>query len=222
MSSYHYLFKYILVGSSGSGKSSLMDRFVNNSFNDIHDMTIGVEFGSRLVILDPPDGKRVKIQMWDSAGQETFRSITRSYYRGSAICMVVYDITDRLSFDAVSSWVEEVKNATGGTKPVICIVANMCDLAARRNVTTAEGKNLAAYHNAIFFETSAKTGEGVLEAFTDPARLLLSLIESGDAVVSTDHGIRRGHFDDLARARIDIAAEDEDEDNGRFGNCCTS
>ncbi|EWM23199.1 ras-related protein rab-2b, partial [Nannochloropsis gaditana] len=104
--SYAYLFKSIVIGDSGVGKSCLLLQFTDRRFVQVHDLTIGVEFGARLVHID---GKAIKLQIWDTAGQESFRSITRSYYRGAAGALLVYDITRRETFNHLARWLEEAK-----------------------------------------------------------------------------------------------------------------
>ena len=98
--SYSYLFKYIIIGDTGVGKSCLLLQFTDKRFRNDHDITIGVEFGSRMIQLD---NKEIKLQIWDTAGQESFRSITRSYYRGAAGALLVYDITRRDTFSHLSN-----------------------------------------------------------------------------------------------------------------------
>ncbi|EAN93608.1 ras-related protein rab-2a, putative, partial [Trypanosoma cruzi] len=92
MSQHHYVFKYIIIGDSGVGKSCLLLQFTDKRFEPLHDLTIGVEFGARVVTIQQ---KNVKLQIWDTAGQESFRSITRSYYRGACGALLVYDVTRR-------------------------------------------------------------------------------------------------------------------------------
>merc|ERR1712072_165860 len=104
--SYDYLFKYIIIGDTGVGKSCLLLQFTDRRFQPIHDLTIGVEFGARMITIDK---KQIKLQIWDTAGQESFRSITRSYYRGAAGALLVYDITRRETFTHLTSWLEESK-----------------------------------------------------------------------------------------------------------------
>ncbi len=104
---YQYIFKYIIVGESSVGKSCLLLRFIDNRFKDAHDLTIGVDFGSKTLSL--VDGTNVKVQIWDTAGQESFRSITRSYYRGSICALLVYDITRRTTFDNLVKWLEDMR-----------------------------------------------------------------------------------------------------------------
>src|SRR5438552_4082923 len=112
---YNFLFKYIIVGDSGVGKSCLMSRFVNDKFIISHDMTIGVEFGSRVIDIE---GKKIKIQLWDTAGQESFKSITLSYYRGSTGIILCYDTTDSQSFKNIIKWLKEIESKCNH-KPLI-------------------------------------------------------------------------------------------------------
>merc|ERR1711912_100142 len=104
--SYAYLFKYIIIGDTGVGKSCLLLQFTDKRFQPVHDLTIGVEFGARMITIDK---KQIKLQIWDTAGQEKFRSITRSYYRGAAGALLVYDITRRETFEHLQSWLEDCR-----------------------------------------------------------------------------------------------------------------
>ncbi|CAE7219408.1 DNAH6 [Symbiodinium sp. KB8] len=187
--SYAYLFKYIIIGDTGVGKSCLLLQFTDKRFQPVHDLTIGVEFGARMVtIQDQP----VKLQIWDTAGQESFRSITRSYYRGAAGALLVYDITRRDTFNHVSRWLEEAR-ANGNPSMVVLLVGNKCDLESRRQVQKSEGEQFAAKHNLIFLETSAKTAENVERAFVDTAKHIFSRIQSGELDVQNEnHGIKLG------------------------------
>ena len=122
--SYDFIYKYIVIGDSGVGKSCLLIQFLENIFKDTHEPTIGVEFGAKIV--DMGDTK-VKLQVWDTAGQETFKSITRSYFRSAAGGLLVYDITDRKSFEDAAVWLEEARN-NGNDNLVLCLVGNKLDL----------------------------------------------------------------------------------------------
>lgn len=105
--SFDYAIKFILVGDTAVGKTSILNRFLTGSFDYNHEMTIGVEFGSKILTVNK---QRIKLQVWDTAGQEEFRSITRSYYRSSAAALVVYDVSRRETFRSVRRWIEEVRN----------------------------------------------------------------------------------------------------------------
>lgn len=167
---YAYLFKYIIIGDTGVGKSCLLLQFTDKRFQPVHDLTIGVEFGARMVNID---GKQIKLQIWDTnsepepsylqAGQESFRSITRSYYRGAAGALLVYDITRRETFNHLTSWLEDARQHSSSNM-VIMLIGNKSDLESRRDVKREEGEAFAREHGLIFMETSAKTACNVEEA----------------------------------------------------------
>jgi Ras-related protein Rab-2A len=155
------MFKFIIVGNSAVGKSCLLLRFDEDRFQPIHDVTVGVTFSVKMVKID---GQDVKVQIWDTAGQEIFRSITRSYYRDSACAIIVYDITDRNSFEKIDDWIRDVRNLA----PPDCLLVlfgNKLDLDKQRAIATSQGQDLADRHGLLFFETSASTGENVATAF---------------------------------------------------------
>merc|ERR1712226_894021 len=118
--SYAFLFKYIIIGDTGVGKSCLLLQFTDKRFQPVHDLTIGVEFGARMVNID---NKQIKLQIWDTAGQESFRSITRSYYRGAAGALLVYDITRRETFDHLATWLDDARQHSGSNM-VIMLIGN--------------------------------------------------------------------------------------------------
>jgi Ras-related protein Rab-2A len=124
MAAFHYLFKFIVIGDSAVGKSCLLLQFTDHRFKADHDLTIGVEFGARTVSLHD---KSIKLQIWDTAGQESFRSITRSYYRGAVAALLVFDVTKRESFEALDSWMRETRNNANGTITIV-LVGNKVDL----------------------------------------------------------------------------------------------
>jgi len=187
--SYSYLFKYIIIGDTGVGKSCLLLQFTDKRFQPVHDLTIGVEFGARMVTID---NKHIKLQIWDTAGQESFRSITRSYYRGAAGALLVYDITRRDTFKHLSRWLDEARQHSQSNM-VIMLIGNKNDLEHRRAVSFEEGKAFAAEHGLIFMETSAKTAYNVEEAFINTAKKILENIVSGVIDVSNEsHGIKIG------------------------------
>ncbi|KAK2195005.1 bifunctional Small GTPase/Small GTP-binding protein domain/P-loop containing nucleoside triphosphate hydrolase [Babesia duncani] len=162
MSSYKYLFKYIIIGDTGVGKSCLLLRFTDKRFKPDHDLTIGVEFGTRQVTVQ---GEQIKLQIWDTAGQESFRSITRSYYRGAAGALLVFDISRRSTFEHLTKWLEEVRDHGSPTMTIV-LIGNKTDVA-KREVEYEEGnfacmqnasvgKQFAEQYNIIYMETSAK------------------------------------------------------------------
>jgi small GTP-binding protein len=163
MSSPTYIFKFIIVGNSAVGKSCLLLRFDEDRFQPIHDVTVGVTFSIKMVQIE---GQDVKVQIWDTAGQEIFRSITRSYYRDSACAIIVYDITDRSSFDKVEDWIRDVRNLAPPDCQLV-LFGNKLDLEAQRAIPAEQGQDLADRHGIYFFETSAATGQNVAQAFNE-------------------------------------------------------
>jgi len=174
---YSYLFKYIINGDTGSGKSCLVNMFTEGQFSSKHDLTIVVEFGSKIITIDDC---MIKLQIWDTAGQESFRSITRSYYRGAAGILLVYDTTRRDTFTHVNEWLKEVKQYANQEKDkTIILVGNKCDLTDEREVSTEEGAAYAKTNGLLFIETSAKTGENVDEAFLQLAKEIYEKMRKG-------------------------------------------
>jgi Ras-related protein Rab-2A len=175
MAQHHYVFKYIIIGDSGVGKSCLLLQFTDKRFEPLHDLTIGVEFGARMV---PIEGKNIKLQIWDTAGQESFRSITRSYYRGACGALLVYDVTRRETFSHLQTWLEDAK-ANANTALTIMLIGNKADLESKRQVSKEEGEAFANEHGLVFMETSAKTAMNVEEAFMRTAHMIYQNVESG-------------------------------------------
>merc|ERR1719183_2689677 len=154
---YSYLFKFIIIGDEAVGKTCLLLQFTDKRYRTTHQVTVGVEFGSRTVEVS---GKMIKLQCWDTAGQDRFRSIVRSYYRGAAAALLVYDITVRESFEHVAQWLEEAR-ANSDQELVVVLVGNKCDLDHQRTVGYREGQDFADAHGLYFLETSALTGHMV-------------------------------------------------------------
>ncbi|KVH92819.1 Small GTPase superfamily [Cynara cardunculus var. scolymus] len=149
--SYDYLFKYIIIGDTGVGKSCLLLQFTDKRFQPVHDLTIGVEFGARMVAID---SRPVKLQIWDTAGQESFRSITRSYYRGAAGALLVYDITRRETFNHLAGWLEDARQHANPNMTIM-LVGNKSDLSHRR--ATAE-KILEKIQEGVFDVSNESSG----------------------------------------------------------------
>ena len=155
MSDNQLTFKFILVGDSGVGKTSMCKMFCESVFEENQTQTIGLEFARRFVDIR---GTSIKIQFWDTAGQERFRSITKSYFRSAAAVFVVYDVTNRNTFNSVVDWINDAVNLSP-PKSVKVMVGNKTDLLSRREVPGVEAKDLAEKHGFAYFETSALSGE---------------------------------------------------------------
>lgn len=163
---YDYLVKVKTVGDSNVGKSSIVVRFVDDTFSGQMAPTIGVEYKSKIFEVY---GKRVKATIWDTAGAERYRTITSNYYRGSHAIIFVYDVTERKSFDNIETfWLKEVKEYFPNTQEIVMLlVGNKIDNIYNRAVTEQEGEELARKHGMMFIETSAKEKIGVNEAFEE-------------------------------------------------------
>ncbi|KAL5248647.1 hypothetical protein ACHWQZ_G017733 [Mnemiopsis leidyi] len=159
---FDYLFKLLLIGDSGVGKTCILFRFSDDAFNSTFISTIGIDFKIKTIELH---GKKIKLQIWDTAGQERFQTITTSYYRGAMGIMLVYDITQSSSFGNINKWLRNIEDhATDNVAKLI--LGNKCDMEARRVVPTDQGEQLAKSKGLKFLETSAKANINIDKAFT--------------------------------------------------------
>jgi len=158
---YDYLFKVVLIGDSGVGKSNLLSRFTRNEFNLESKSTIGVEFATRSIQVE---GKTIKAQIWDTAGQERYRAITSAYYRGAVGALLTYDIAKHLTYENAERWLKELQDHAD-SNIVIMLVGNKSDLRHLRAVPTDEAKAFAEKHGLSFLETSALDSSNVELAF---------------------------------------------------------
>ena len=218
---YNYLFKLIIVGDATVGKSCILLRFISNNYRNSHDLTIGVEFGMKIININ---NKNIKLQIWDTAGQECFRSIIRSYYRNSAGAILVYDISNRKSFNNIIYWLEEIKKYASNNLSII-LVGNKCDLDEKINnessnnsnktileqneielseivndsltcnkriVLEREGIELAEKYNLLFIEASAKKLHNIDNIFNILSNNIINKIFS-NIDISEYNGIRIGN-----------------------------
>jgi small GTP-binding protein len=187
-SEYNYLCKYIIIGDGGVGKSNLLLRYAHGQFNPEYQVTIGVEFGIKDVDIG---NNTFRIQIWDTAGQENFKSITRSYFKNSICAIICYDITKKESFDNVTSWIEDCKTQCYKSVHMV-LVGNKTDLNERRVVSTDEGKELADKLGISFYETSAKTGKNVDKVFEESLNEISKQIDQGKFDFEDECGITKG------------------------------
>ena len=187
--SFDYLFKYIIIGDAAVGKSNILLKYAHNQFKSEYQLTIGVEFGVKNMEIK---NKIYRIQVWDTAGQENFRSITRAYYKNSVCALIVYDISNKDSFNNVSIWVDDCRSQSPKTITLV-LVGNKCDLEEQRQVTYEEGEEFAKENGMMFFEVSAKTGSNIENVFVQSAMEIATKIESNTYDLSNEScGIKVG------------------------------
>ena len=186
---YDYLLKYIIIGDVSVGKSNLLLNYVHGQFRENHNVTIGIDFAAKT---EKIRDKAYRIQIWDTAGQENFRSIAMGYYKNSVCALIVYDISRRDSFEHVSDWIEKCINYAPKSITMV-LVGNKSDLEDKRIVSEEEGKQLAEQHGILFYETSAKTGKNVNDIFYKSVDEIATKIEeNGYNLESPDCGIKLG------------------------------
>ncbi|XP_063169897.1 ras-related protein Rab-6B-like isoform X2 [Candoia aspera] len=161
-------FKLVFLGEQSVGKTSLITRFMYDSFDNTYQATIGIDFLSKTMYLED---RTIRLQLWDTAGQERFRSLIPSYIRDSAAAIIVFDLTNLNSFQQTSKWIDDVRTERG-SDVIIMLVGNKTDLADKRQITTEEGEQRAKELSVMFIETSAKTGYNVKQLFRRVAAAL--------------------------------------------------
>jgi small GTP-binding protein len=184
---YEYIFKIILIGSSSVGKSSILQRYIQKVFNESYSCTIGVDFFMKS--LDIGD-KSIKLQLWDTAGTEKFRSITTGYYRGANAAFVVFDLTSKPTFDCLDEWIQNYyKYSNPDSEKNVVLIGNKSDLVNRREVNEEDIEKFANNNNLMYFETSAKDGKNIDECFYFIAEKLLKQFENKDDKEDKDKNV---------------------------------
>ena len=217
---YNYLLKFIIIGDPSVGKSNILLKYVHNKFTNEYQSTIGVEFAAKNINID---GKIFRIQIWDTAGQENFRSLTRSYFKNSACAIITYDITNKESFDNVEEWINEIKNQS--SKDILLVlVGNKNDLENERDVSFDEGEQFAKNNNMIFYETSAKTGKNVNEIFENTVNNISKKIEENYYDLENDScgikvGMIEGNLYNSINNNNNISLDFDDKKEENYG-CC--
>jgi len=168
---YDYLYKLLLIGDSGVGKSCILLRFADDAFTENFISTIGVDFKIKNINIE---GKRVKLQIWDTAGQERFQTITTSYYRGAHGLIIVFDVTNKNSFDNIKKWLDDVER-NASQHIVRLLVGNKCDLEHKRQVDFHTAKALADQLNIGYLETSAKDNTNIGKSFERLANSIMRM-----------------------------------------------
>jgi len=206
-----YVFKILFVGDSGVGKSSILLRFINDSFDDHLVSTIGVDFKTKTMAVR---GKRVKLTIWDTAGQERFRTLTTSYYRGAQGIIFTYDLCRKESFESLDRWLKEVERYSSqrGTHVVKVLVGNKKDMAQEnRQVQRKDAISWARSKGMIFLESSAKTKEGIQQVFAE----VLEKIMDDPLIYGPCATKRRGIGNTVSRL-----SSDQSSNEGQDDLCC--
>eukprot|EP01015_Nassula_variabilis_P001979 TRINITY_DN1106_c0_g1_i2.p1 TRINITY_DN1106_c0_g1~~TRINITY_DN1106_c0_g1_i2.p1 ORF type:complete len:215 (+),score=46.79 TRINITY_DN1106_c0_g1_i2:67-711(+) len=206
-----------IIGDTGVGKSCLLLQFMDRRFRQKHEVTIGVEFGARMITID---SKNIKLQVWDTAGQESFRSITRSYYRSAAGALLVYDITRRDTFNHVSRWLDEARQ-NGNPQMTFILVGNKADMESERQVTSEEGEKFARDNGMFFLETSAKTALNVENAFFNTAQQIYDKVQNGTIDITNENtGIKVGsELVSSGQSRATNLSANRSRNGNNTGNC---
>lgn len=208
---YDLQIKLLMIGDSGVGKTCLLLRYTNDSFSPTFITTIGIDFKVKTVKVED---KTVKLQVWDTAGQERFRTITTSYFRGAQGIVLVYDVTDRSSFENVKTWMGQIQQYADLNVNKV-LVANKCDTDAtdspqKRVVSTEEGKKLAKEFGLELFEASAKTNLNVSEAFTTISKQVVKRL-------NTENTLKVTKKDDKTTGKVNLESSQK---KSNFSNCC--
>ena len=209
---YDLIFKLVLIGDTGVGKTNILSRYINNEFSLATQSTVGVEFGSKII---KKNDKLIKLQIWDTAGQERYKSITSAYYKGSKGALVVYDISRKGTFENVDKWIEELK-ANGSEDVLIMLVGNKSDLEDKREVKTEDVIKKAEQFKVAFCETSALDGKNIDHAFDN-------LINEIAKKVERDKINEAKNIQDSKGITLDTAEEkrnETDKNKKNNKNCC--
>ena len=168
----YYLLKVVFVGDAGVGKTQIKSKYMKDIFDNAYNLTIGIDFAEKVVKID---NKKIKLQLWDTAGDERFRSITQTYYKIAHLIVFVYAIDNENSFNNIQNWVKDVRNINENAK--FLLVGNKCDLEDKRQVSTDEAKKYAKDNEINFIEVSAKEGTNIEKMFNSIIQELLEDME---------------------------------------------
>ena len=179
---FDYLLKFIVIGDSSVGKSNIISKYKEDKFDQKGQPSIGVQFIAKNVVIE---NTTFRLQVWDTAGQETFRSMTRIYYKNSSCAFIVYDITEKESFNHVESWISECKKIAPETV-LLVLIGNKSDLNESREVSYEEGLKFAEKNKMLFFETSAKNGVNIENIFKKSVENISNNIKEGKYDLTDD------------------------------------
>ncbi|KAI8092818.1 small GTP binding protein RAB6A [Halteromyces radiatus] len=192
-------YKLVFLGEQSVGKTSLITRFMYDTFDSTYQATIGIDFLSKTMYMN--DNRILRLQLWDSGGQERFRSLVPSYIRDSAVCVIVYDISNRSTFINTDKWIDDVR-AERGDDVILVLVGNKSDLHEKRQVPLEEGEKKAKQYNMLYIETSARAGHNVKALFR----------KIGHALPNLDDKLEKENSDFLIKVDLnDTSASKEQE-----------
>jgi Ras-related protein Rab-1A len=206
---YDYLVKVLVIGNSGVGKSSLLLRYVDDDFIDRFNSTIGVDF--KIKTFGTVDGKLAKVQIWDTAGQDRFKAIVASYYRGCHCVLLVFDLTNRETFDNIDNWVDEVQKHSPNNAPQYILIGTKSDLTALRQIPYDECVEKAKKLGTEYVETSARDNDNVTEAFTKVVEKYIKAVDNTPHICTWSNRLKTIYPPNT------IVIEDN---SGFHGKCC--
>jgi len=206
---YDMIFKIVLIGDSSVGKTNILSKYISDEYDPDTQATIGVELSTKNYTFD---NNEVKVQIWDTAGQEKYRSITSSYYKGAHGCLLVYDITRKATFENIDKWLAEIKLSSNNEINMV-LIGNKCDLKDKREVSIEEAQNKAKLLNMAFMETSALNGTNVEKAFNE---LVNNVYQNNKQIFHQDVNIR---IDDKDKG-VEISQENNTEQKSEDGCFC--
>ena len=206
---YDLIFKIVLIGDSGVGKTNILSRFINNEFSLTTQATVGVEFGSKII---KKGEKLIKLQIWDKAGQERYKSITSAYYKGSKGAFVVYDISRKSTFDNVDKWIDELKNH-GSEDVFIMLVGNKSDLKDKREISEEDVQKKAQLYNVAFCETSALEGKNIEYAFESLINEITKKVEKDKEKNNNKNSTNKDEGKTITLDTNNIKEKNDGEDN---------
>ena len=206
---YDLIFKIVLIGDSGVGKTNILSRFINNEFSLTTQATVGVEFGSKII---KKGEKLIKLQIWDTAGQERYKSITSAYYKGSKGAFVVYDISRKSTFDNVDKWIDELKN-NGSEDVFIMLVGNKSDLKDKREISEEDVQKKAQLYNVAFCETSALEGKNIEYAFESLINEITKKVEKDKEKNNNKNSTNKDEGKTITLDTNNIKEKNDGEDN---------
>lgn len=188
-----YSVKFIIIGNQSVGKTNIVHRFAKGEFSNEYSITLGLDYISQNIQIGD---KIFLLQLWDTAGSERFRSVTKGYFNNSACAIIVYDVTSESSFRATKEWIEECKKYTNNNIHLV-LVGNKIDLVEQRKITMEEGKNFADENGMTFFETSALTGENIEKIFFDSCKIINENLDKNFYDLNNArNGIKKCEMDD--------------------------